>query len=118
MMISDSVNQGSNPCPPASENPSSARDFTESNGNNVFPARSPNPPSANTATHKNGHREDALCSRMSRIITRIAKWVTRKAAYRAGIRDELQNKPLRQYRDPSLQVAYMFGRVEVREDHR
>jgi hypothetical protein len=67
----------------------------------------------NVRSHKSGHTFFPL-----RIITRIAKWVTRKAAYRAGIRDELQNKPLRQYRDPSLQIAYMFGRVEVREDHR
>ena len=54
----------------------------------------------------------------TRIISKIAKWVAQKAAYRAGIRDEVGNKPLRQYRDPSLQIAYMFGRVEVREDHR
>jgi hypothetical protein len=53
-----------------------------------------------------------------RIISKTAKWIAQKAAYRAGIRDEVQNKPLRQYRDPSLQIAYMFGRVEMREDHR
>jgi hypothetical protein len=53
----------------------------------------------------------------TRIITRIVKWVSQKAAYRAGIRDEVENKPLRQYRDPGLQIAYMFGRVEVRDNH-
>jgi hypothetical protein len=52
---------------------------------------------------------------LSRIITRIVKWVARKAAHRAGIRDEVRNQPIRQYRDPTLQIAYMFGRVEVRE---
>jgi hypothetical protein len=60
------------------------------------------------------HYEDAP-SVWTRINTRIVKWVTQKAAYRAGIRDEVENKPLRQYRDPSLQISYMFGRVEVRE---
>ena len=44
-----------------------------------------------------------------RIISKIAKWIAQKAAYRAGLRDELRNKPLRQYRDPSLQIAYMCG---------
>ncbi len=44
--------------------------------------------------------------------------MARKVAYHAGIRDKGRNKPLRQYRDPSLQIAYMLGRVEVREDYR
>ena len=67
----------------------------------------------NVRSHKSGNTFSPL-----RIISKISKWVAHKAAYRAGIRDEVRNRPLRQYRDPSLQIVYMFGRVEVREDHR
>jgi len=62
-----------------------------------------------------GEERGIARSAWTRIIAKISKWVFQKAAYRAGVRDEVRNKPLRQYRDPSLQIAYMFGRVEVRE---
>lgn len=52
---SDSVNQGSNPCPPASQNLSSATDFAAITDTEAFAKRSPNRTNATSAPHKNGH---------------------------------------------------------------
>ncbi len=56
---SDSVNLGSNPSPPAKENPMSATEKQPITKAEAFVSRSPGAQNANGATHNNGHSEFA-----------------------------------------------------------